>query len=303
MAVHYWPLYSQLTGPRQILSGSARIQYMIKEVLALGGNPEWLIPALLGSMSSLIYAGRSSPAKRTVVLLIALTFCFGLYPLTQGKFFFYHWIVFYYFAILLSSLCFTEGSRLVTIEPLFLLILVILLAGQRSSDSASIGPRDTLKRFYHVVRSPNATLSNISTFSLSPPKRGRVDEMAAYLKLQLQPGDRVQPLDWTGGAIQAMLLARARLATPFLYDVEFYHHVSNPYIQDLRRRFIAGLRLSKPKLIIEVLAADKPFVQDRDNTRTFEELIQILQSDYMVGLAEKDFRIYRRKIFGTGTFL
>jgi hypothetical protein len=224
----------------------------------------------------------------------APTLGFSLYPLTQGKFFFYHWVPFYYFAILLSSLGFVEGSRLVKLEPIFLLLLLVLLAGNQPRNSAPLGPGKILRRFYHLGRNPGATLSYIHTFSLAPPKRGRVDEMAAFLKSRLQPGDRVQPLDWTGGALQAMLLARVRPATPFIYDVEFYHHVSNPYIQSLRRRFIAGLRLSQPRFIIEVVAADKPFVQGQD-AAAFAELSQILQSDYAVALEEKDFKIYRRK--------
>ena len=169
-----------------------------------------------------------------------------------------------------------------------------MVLGHRTSYSAPGGPREALRQAARLVLHPSTTLASIGDQALLPPKKGRVDEMAAFLKSRLQPGDRVQPLDWTGGALQAMLLARVRPATPFIYDVEFYHHVSNPYIQSLRRRFIAGLRLSQPRFIIEVVAADKPFVQGQD-AAPFAELSQILQSDYAVALEEKDFKIYRRK--------
>lgn len=296
MVLNYWPLYNQLTRTRQVLSGTARVLYLVRGWLSLGQNPAWLFPALFGSVVSLAYAGRSAPEKRIVGLLLALTVCFSLYPVIPGKFFFYHWILFYYCAILLGALGFVRGSRWSALEPVLLAVLLLLtVVGHRTSDSAPGGPRKILRQAAGLVLHPRATLARIGAQTLAPPKGGRVDEIAAYLKLQLQPGDRVQALDWTGGALQAMLLARAQPATPFLYDVEFYHHVSHPYIQDLRRRFIADLQLSPPRFIVEVEAADKPFVQGPDTTATFPELREILQRDYAVAWSEEDFRIYRRK--------
>ena len=121
-----------------------------------------------------------------------------------------------------------------------------------------------------------------------------MDEIAAWLTERLEPGDTVQPLDWTGGSVHAMLLAKARLATRFLHDYEFYHHVSTPYVQELRTSFLSQFEDAAPRFVIEVFDASKPWVSGLDTSRSFPELEAVLRTDYSVAFAGDGYRIYER---------
>ena len=108
-------------------------------------------------------------------------------------------------------------------------------------------------------------------FLLEVPKGGRVDEIAAFLRADLKPGDTVQPLDWTDGAVHAMLISEAQIATRFVYAFSFYHHISSRYIKDLRREFIAALHRAKPRFIIK-MENGFPWVHGLDTTKDFADL-------------------------------
>lgn len=90
-----------------------------------------------------------------------------------------------------------------------------------------------------------------------------------------------------------MLLARARIATPFLYDCQFYHHVSSPYVQQLRRLFIRQMREVPPRFVIEVIT-NRPWVTGADTTHTFPELRRLLDAHYAVVFQRDDYCIYER---------
>lgn len=104
----------------------------------------------------------------------------------------------------------------------------------------------------------------------------------------------MQPLDWTGGALHALLSARAAPATSFVYDIQFYHHVSSPYIQELRRRFITELTAARPRFIVEIDDASKPWPEGPDTTHSFPALRSILARDYQVALRGAGYTIDER---------
>jgi hypothetical protein len=79
--------------------------------------------------------------------------------------------------------------------------------------------------------------------------------VAQFLSRHVQPGERVQPLDVANGAVHAMWLVEADLATSFLYDFYFYHHTDDPFIRGLRERLLRELEESKPRFLI---AATQP---------------------------------------------
>jgi hypothetical protein len=209
-----------------------------------------------------------------VVLLVALCFLGTLLTAASGRFWDYHWFVFLYFVLLLSALCFVEqderSTRLLRSLPIALLALAIA--------TDLVVPREFLSQ---LGGEP-------------PPRLERVEEIAAYLDENLRPGERVQPLDWTGGAVHAMLRARAPLATPFATDFYFYHHVSNPYIASLRQRFLSAFADAKPELVIEVEKI-KPWPHGPDTTREFPALREILERDYRVVFEGRGYRILRRQ--------
>jgi hypothetical protein len=127
---------------------------------------------------------------------------------------------------------------------------------------------------------------------MKPPVAGRVDEIASFLQPRLQPGDTVQPLDWTGGALHAMLLARAVTATPYIYDYHFYHHVDDPFIRRIRARFIARLREQPPKFVIHVL--DEPRPLGPGTSTEFPELQRFLAEKYSIVRTGHGYEILQR---------
>jgi hypothetical protein len=92
-----------------------------------------------------------------------------------------------------------------------------------------------------------------------------------------------------------MLENRAPIATSYVFDFYFYHHISNPYIQSLRADFMTQLSESKPRFIIEVTAIDKPWVSGEDTSRDFPELRAFLNEYYSVTMEKEDYIIYERR--------
>jgi len=257
IAANYWPLYSQVNGQMEVTAGAARMSLLLNQFLRLGGNGLWLIPAFIG-----IYFNQN---KKTY-LLASLALCYAIYPAFSGQFFPYHYIPFTYFIILLASLSIpTFDLRPMTFSSFILTIFLLL-------------PSQTFIR--QLEGKPIATSTD------------RAEEISRFLEKNLQKGDTVQPLDWTGGTLLAMLETRAHIATPYIFDFYFYHHVSNPYIQSLRADFMNDLQAASPRFIIEVTAIDKPWITGPDTSRKFPELRAFLDQNYSVAIQKDDYTIY-----------
>ena len=269
IAVNYWPLYSQINGAMELNTGTARWAFLFGQLPRLGGHWLWLIPALIG-----IYFHQ----HKQTWLLASLALCYAIYPAFSGQFFSYHFIPFTYFIILLASITVefplsssmrsVHPSRLVFIFQLSSLILVLSL----------LLPSRTFIR--QLQGKPVATSTD------------RAGEIARFLDANLQPGDTVQPLDWTGGTLLAMLESRSRIATPYVFDFYFYHHVSHPYIQSLRADFMTDLQSANPRFIVEVTAEDKPWVSGADSSRSFPGLRLYLNENYSVTIQKDGYVIY-----------
>jgi len=271
IALNYWPLYSQINGQLVVTTGAARWGLILDQVWRLGGNAVWLLPAVVGAYVTRNEARQGQSAHRNVLLLIWLAASYALYPAFSGQFFQYHYLPFMYFGIALSSLCLGGLRDLKRRAGALALLLAAILVS---------------------VRIPAVMFAQLEGKSLI---EGRAEQIAAYLANHLEQGDTVQPLDWTGGALQAMLATRAHLATSFVFDFYFYHHVSDPYIQGLRARFMEELRSEPPTYVVEVTMMDKPWVAGPDTSREFPELRQFLAERYTVAVTRGDYLIYRRK--------
>ena len=275
VARNYWPLYGALNGENHALYGAARARYILVNTVRLETNARWVLPALLGLWVAWTQGDLSSEARRQVKLLALLALFFCVYPAFSGQFWAYHGLPLLYFALTLTSLC------LVPLLPSTVPVRLRWLVPGRVAV-----PLLLLLLFGHWVKKYQPDLH---------PKGGRPAQIAAFLSAHLRPGDRVQPLDWTGGAVQAMLTTRARIATPFIYDFYFYHHVSHPYIQGLRRRLMADLSAAPPRFIVEVTSDDKPWPSGRDTTRQFPELRRFLAERYQVAERQNGYVIWERR--------
>ncbi len=114
------------------------------------------------------------------------------------------------------------------------------------------------------------------------PQAGRTDVIARWLESRVEPGDRIQPLDWVwGGTLQAMLETRVPLATPYIYYAYLQHHVSDPYIQHHRARLLERLQEEPPRYIIKVRRA-QPFFMGKDTSRHNQALQNWINETYEI---------------------
>jgi len=284
IVVNYLPMHSKLTGGQERISHADHIIYLVEQTIHFGGYAALGVAALFGYNQVAKTNNDNEETAIPTILLMLCTMAYAIYPTIAGKFWGYHYMPLAYFVTISTALSFYAWSDRTKVSPLsqtriILPIVTVLLA------------------FTLDGTLPRAADMLVKDFRLGPeihaPKNGRVDEMADWLKSRLRPGDTVQPLDWTGGSIHAMLIAHARLATRFMYDYHFYHEVSSDYTQKLRGQFIKQLSQAMPRFIIEV-ETRKPWVSGLDTTREFPELKIFLSSYYEIGFHGDGYLIYER---------
>lgn len=270
----YLPLHTNLTVSHETISGLARLEYIVKSYRHFGGLGALLIPTALGMY--IVFSELENKSKtKFIVLLTTLLVLYSIYPVLSGQFWPYHWMPFAYFGSLCATLVLMPASQpsfslYRRMIPLVVFMFSLLI----------------------LIRPAGDFLHQISGNQPAPLKAGRVDEIANYLRKHLQPTDKVQPLDWTGGALHGMLISEAVVATPYIYDYHFYHHVSEPYIQEIRKRFIEQLKEEKPRFIIDM--AVKPRPKGEDTTTEFPELKKFIGESYIVVYVGDGFKILER---------
>ena len=283
----YLPLHNAINGARTILPESERLPYLFLRTLGLGGYGSLALLGFFGCYHAIAHARQRWNVSTVLVLLCAAAYLF--YPTLAGKFWKYHYMPMVYFLTLAGALA-LASRRDVAFAPSWkgrgartgwLATVIFLLAIQQQLN---------LPRY---VRSTRAALDE--SYRPPAPKNGRVDQIAGWLRHRLEPGDTVQPLDWAaGGVVHAMLLAGARPATRYLYDYHFYHHVSQPYIRNLRRSFLADLKATRPRFIIESQVV-RPRVRGRNTAREFFALETFVQNHYTRVRRGDGYSIYERK--------
>lgn len=286
IAANYWSLYSQINGRMEINTGADRWLFILAQLPYFGGYWLWLIPAGLG-----VYLHRN----RETWLLASLALCYAIYPALSGQFFPYHYIPFAYLILLLASLTLsTIHHPPFTIHHLPFTIHHSLTIHHSPFTIYHLSSLLFLLAIILTIRPSTAFIRQLEGKPIAT-STNRAAEIARFLERKLEPGDTVQPLDWTGGALLAMLQTRAPLATSYVFDFYFYHHVSDPYIQSLRADFMTQLQEANPRFIVEVTAIDKPWVSGEDTTRDFPELRAFLDERYSITIEHKDYIIYERR--------
>jgi hypothetical protein len=276
----YLPLFAQMNMYHQAVSGVRRWYSLILDFVKLGGYGIWIAPALWGTHQLLQSPEVLPEKKRYGLLLLWSVIAFSIYPAFSGQFFPQHWFLFAFFL-------FQAAFLNLTVKPISQSIIFrIAPAALMTIASLALVRPDTLDNLWLLAVKRELPAAN-------NPKEGRVDEIAAFLETHLRPGDTVQPVDWVGGAVHAMLIARAELATPFIYDEYFYHNIDNPYIQGLRTRFMQALERARPRFIIEVYD-DGPYAEPTgpNTSREFPEFRAFLAEHYSVIQEGQGYRIY-----------
>lgn len=268
IATNFWPLYADMAGARQSIHGLARLLYTGRSLLA--GLVDSFLPwALLG-----IFAIGREGLRQQMLIMCGLVILSAIYPALTGQFLNYHWLPFHYAVLCAASLAVrlprAERPNPVTLVPRFAVLLLLFLLSALS--------------LFRVVRQSG------------PREYGMPDEVADFLTKRLKPGETVQPLDLVDGAIHGMLIARAKPATRFLGDYVFYSHVNRPYIQRLRREFIAELSDAKPAFIVDVLGASSHrWPKGANTSRQFPELQDYIVRNYDVVLQRETYRILQAR--------
>lgn len=272
IATHYYPLYCAITGDNRVVSVAEMNAYRWHETLAyLAETKRWLAFGLVGFLASW-RAGEGRP-RRLAMLAATLSATFLLYAVLNGRFYDYHWLPFQYFLALVCAPVF--GLKLQGWRQAGAVFLSIALSLATIRLSPDIAPQWRLQP-------PSA------------PQLARVDAVVALLRPRLAPGDTVQVLDYCNGGIQAALYLGARTATPFIHDFTFYHHVSTPYIQGLRHRFLVAFDGARPRFVIRFNPGQRE-MWGPDTTDRFEAIEQRLARHYRILQAGPGYRVYERR--------
>ncbi|MCL2923562.1 MAG: hypothetical protein MGF17_02760 [Trichodesmium sp. MAG_R04] len=288
----YIPLYSEISGGLKIVEGDRRMGILLHNIYhnLKQFDIGILIISSLGGVYLVLKYSSSVTKRKLASLLLSLTLIYIVYVIIAGKFWDYHWMPFKYFACLCtalllfnfsSSLNFPKIKGIATIKilPFFFFVLLSFIL--------------TVKPAYNAFK--QLRYDATPSWLYRPDYYIMVEEIETYLHDNLSPNDKVQTLDWIhGGSIHAMLRAKAVTATRYITDFQFYHHVSNPYIQNLRKDFLTQLEQEMPKFIIKVQAEAKPKISGKDTNYKFPELDEFITEYYDQDYSGTGFDIYRR---------
>lgn len=271
VATGYWPLYTDINAHLVVVTGQEKFTSAINGIPSIGQYILWLIPAILNSYAFFRTKNFSLTNKNKILLMMGGILVSLVEVIIANKYWEYHWLPMIFFMILLACANTGSAKRKISYPGTAALILVSAF----------------------ILRPSGYFVNQILGQPLPPPQGGRVDDIAEYLQRNLDPGDTVQPLDWSNGAVQAMLMVQAKPATRYLYDFHFYHHISTPQIQQLRSDLLTKLQIARPKVIIEFYDG-RPRVSGSDTTRTFHELSQFISSNYYVDIDRAGYRLWMR---------
>ncbi len=269
MVRDYLPLHLQQSGAHVFLAPAAHARYLLVHALYLGGLAPLLACAAVGGMLVDRQLGEERRKQLLFRCVCAVLAIYALVPVLAGQFWDYHYQPFQYWLIALLSL------------------LALPLLRGRAAVSACAALLLTGCWLYSARHS--------HTFAARPAKGGLVAAMASTLERYVPPGAPVQPLDWTSGAVHALLRTGHPLGTQFLYDYHFYHHVATPYIQSLRGRFLAELVERRVSFILEVRRPYKDVVSGVGTSDRFDALTRLLEERYETLYETPGYRLLRLK--------
>lgn len=252
----------------------------LRRFIEFGGFSSLVITALFGVYIIFTYSISFVVWKQSVLLLV-LALVYSISVLIGVRILGLHWIAFFYF------LCLCTG--------------MLLFSSPKNSNASSI-----LLAFFvfilitvNVIRLPSVLFQHVSygKYRIAEyliQQQHRVDAILEYLNKNLIPGDKVQPLESIDGVLQAMLISKAVIATPYVTDFQFYHHINDPYIQYLRRDFISRLQQARPEFIIKLDEEARTVPSDAFAKNPFPALERFIQTNYREDFSGDGFIIFRK---------
>ncbi len=267
----YLPLHIQQTTYHVFLEPTDRMKYLGKEAARFGGF--WVLvagPALLTLLQWIKRAEVSRTQHIILGMLTVIAAAYSLIPILAGQFWNYHYFPFIFFAALCACACLLFSS---------------------AQFSTSIRTIAVLGAF-GVPLIQTALLFDPQLVAKNNRDMKVIAKMETALDRWLPEGGRVQPIDWTKGAIHAMLRAQADLATPFFYDYHFHHHQGSETIAGLRARFLTDLSRAAPEVILVV--PTRPMMKGLDVNNDWPALERYISENYRIVESAEDHVVHLR---------
>lgn len=115
--------------------------------------------------------------------------------------------------------------------------------------------------------------------------------LKADLKDKVGRDQTVQVMDFLSGMVHGLYELELRQPTRFLFDLQFFHDIDQPYIQSLRLEFLKALREDPPAFfVLSTLSWPIPGYERLD---AFPELAAWLSAYYRIETENDYYRIYR----------
>lgn len=272
MAANYYSLYTQIDGKGVVLTGGLGElwhRYVLRTLplLAVAG----VAPALLGLLAGSRLANRRLRLQNAAAagLIVAA----ALYVPISVKFWLYHKIPITYALTLAAAM--------------------VLSRQLPESEREGGWLRDLVVAGALLVSLPLTQLINQMDYAQDARKAFRgpqLDQMIAYLRDHTTSADTILPMDTSTGAIHALYDLRRPLYGRFIYDFHLYHHAELPYIQDLRRQFLAQFSEGRPTVVLRC----ESWRPRQGESAGFPELEAILRSQYSAVLESNGCTVLRR---------
>jgi hypothetical protein len=268
MVHEYLPLHIQQTGGHAFLPPSEKFRYLVINAIQL--NKLW--PMMLAAVVGFLLIDRQFEQQARQQMLFRLAFSmlaiYAVEPVLSGQFWEYHYDPFEYWLVATLSLL---------VVPILGDLRNFIIPGLLLLSSMSYG------FWRHHVMNP------------APAEHGVVADMTKAINQVIPAGVAVQPIDWTTGAVQALLRTEHPIGTRFLYDYHFYHHVNSPVIQKLRAQFVSQLTDCHVPFVLEVRREYKDVMTGLNTSDRFDDLDRILRQRYESAYEGKSYRILRIK--------
>ena len=259
LVTKYLPLHIQQSTFHVFMETPARLKYLVKAAIHLGDF--WILAGGPLLLAVLQYLNRSTMTREHHIKLgaiLAMTASFSVIPVISGQFWDYHYFPYIFFAILCAVTCLGLARR--ALSP-FLRV------------ATGIGALAFPALQGIFLYDPEIISKNNRDMKV-------VTDMQAALERHLPAGGKVQPIDWTKGAIHAMLRERVLIATPFFYDYHFHHHFSGEITTQLRAEFLTALNTSRPELLLEV--PTRPRMKGFDTSYDWPALDTFISENYRI---------------------
>lgn len=263
LAMHYWPVYTRLGSVDRVyvpLEPAEHWRLRIHHLLVFHNleTMRYLVPLAAAALWVFMRSTPNQhPARKPVVLATGLGLVFLAQVFLVGHFHNYSWMPFLWCLSMLVALGLAHAPE----KPATQLLPRFFA---RALPWACLGA---------LLIAATPLQSNLSRQvrgeKPSHEGSGLRQQLGAFLKERLRPGDVVQPLDFLGGSHAPMLDLRLDQATFVVEDVYLRIHVTDPYVIELRECFLRALESQRPRFVVEVLQGRVP-VKDRADDGSFD---------------------------------